>query len=497
MTPTVVDAGEAENAPILVDPNNLDSLYLAAQQEFLQGNFPRAAELYSTILLTEQGEKRARAWHALGDVNMATLRFDAAADAFREALKLEPGKRMSLTRLGRALQRGGRFAEAIQVYRQLQELAPEDASAYRFEAEVLVPLQRIDEAIERLERAVAVEKVAAQKAQDYALMGEFEVKRQGFERAARFFEQAIAAEPTTDRHVALAEAELRAGRLDKARDAFRAAALLEALDPFYWEAVAELELRLGDRASARQAFLKSLEVAPRALIHVALGRLELSEGGKEAEAAAKARLSEALAVTEGEAQDIREAAHLAARLKDWEVAEKLLLTLTDGEDTEDKDQLWREIAAIREVRAQEGGVAEACARAKQAFDAALPLPDPKSVPPACSVVPTEVEPPMPDMRLASEEMLKCSEAMASAQQGKLTPPEVAQACQKAQEYQQQIAQMTALAQLRQEQAQADAATPERTAPPPRPLPACPPASKVTRPTPPACPPSADDMPWQR
>lgn len=463
---TATDAGEIPS-----DPNNVESLYFAGQQEFINGNFTKAAEHYRAVLLIE---KSARAWHALGDVNMATMQFDAAADAFREALRIEPKKRLSLMRLGRALQRSGRFGEAIDAYRAAQVLEPEEASAYRLEAEALIPMQRIDEAIERQLKAAALEKNAAQRAQDYRAAGELEVKREDMVKAANFFEQALAAAPSVELYAALADAELRAGRLEKSREAFRAAAERDDRDPFYWEAVAELELRLGNHAAAREAFARSLQVMPRALIHVALGRIELSEGNLDA---ARQQLSQALSKSEGVAQEVREAAHLAASLKDWALAEQLLLTLREGEDTEDMDALWREIAALRAAQGKgDEVVAEACAKAEEAFAARYP--QIAAVVKACASTSPDALRLANDPEALSQEIEACHSAMAASRQGNLGQDEALQACQALFAYQQAL--------MQNAKAKPGAAAQARIS--------CP-AKVEDRPKLPDCPPI--EVPWQK
>lgn len=464
--PMVADAGEIPS-----DPNDVQSIYFAGQQEFINGNFAKAAEHYRSVLLVE---KSARAWHALGDVNMATMQFDAATDAFREAIRIEPSKRLSVMRLGQALQRGGRFGEAVEVYRQAQAMKPGDADAFRLEAEALVPLRRFDEAIERLMKAASLEKNPAQRARDYQAMAELELKREDMARATGFFEQAIAAEPSVELYAALADAALRDGRLEKSRDAFREAAVRDAKDPFYWEAVAELELRLGNRAAAREAFAKSIQVMPRALIHVALGRLELSEGRQEA---AREQLSLALSTSEGAAQEVREAAHLSASLKDFALAEQLLLTLPDGEDTEDRDALWREIAAIRAALGKgDESVAEACAKAGEAFSARFPKV--AAVVKACADSSPEALRLANDPEALAREIEKCHRAMDASRQGKVESAEALDACQALFAYQNALA--------RNAKARPDAKSPDHVS--------CP-AKAEDRPRLPECPPS--EVPWQR
>jgi len=480
VAPKPADASDAGEIP--ADPNDAESLYFAGQQEFLNGNFAKAAEHFRSVILME---KSARAWHALGDVNMATMQFTAAVDAFGEAVKIEPGKRLSVMRLGQALQRGGRFGEAIEVYRQAQALKPEEADAYRLEAEALVPLQRVDEALERLSKAADLEKAAAQKAKDYRTMGELEVKREAMAKAAALFEKAIAVEPSVELYAALADAELRAGRMDKARDAFREAALRDAKDPFYWEAVAELELRLGNRTAAREAFTKSIEVTPRALMHIALGRIDLDEGKVEA---ARERLSQALTTSEGAAQEVREAAHLAAGIGDLSVAEQLLLTLPEGEDTEDKDVLWREIAAVRVALGKgEEPVKEACDKAKDAFGERFP--EVAAVIQVCAISSPKALELANKPAILGREIEGCHRAMEEMRQGKRQNDDALKECQALFEYQ------TALAQQAQaSQAAQKAQTQSGGAKKPQQRFTCP-EKPEDRPSLPTCPP--ENVPWKR
>ncbi|GEM_PF-1376916 len=357
------DAGSSADASedggeeaIPVDMNNTESLYMAAQQEFIAGNFQQAAEYYQTILLRE---KSARAWHALGDVHMALMQFNNAAKNYEKALALEPDKRMSMMRLARALQRSGEFLRAVEVYRQAQAKDLTDPEAFRLEAEALEPLGRLDEAIDRMETSVALEKDPAKQAETLQAMSVLAQKLDKHAEAIGYLERAVKLNPTAELYSALAEAALKTGDFAKTRDAYREAANIDHKDPFYWEVVGELELRLGNKEAARQAFEASIRIKPAAPLYIGLGRLDLAEGKADA---AKEMLNKALELTEGEARDVRESAHLAASLKDFALAEKLLLTLTSGEDTEDQEALWLEISAIRSLRQDSREDTEAACR---------------------------------------------------------------------------------------------------------------------------------------
>ena len=352
--------------PIPVDTANLDSVYLAAQQEFIAGNYDRAAELYKEVLFQQ---KSARAWHALGDIHMVTMEFNTAVSDYQKALEIEPNKRMSVMRLGQAYQRSGKFLEAVESYQKAQKMDESDALAFRLEAEVLLPLGRLDEAIGRYAKAASLEKDAAKRVADFSAMANAAKRQAKFDDASNYLNRAIAETPSVQLYADLAEVRLSAKDLTGARDAWKKAAEMEKSDPFYWEAVAETELKLGDSKAARAAFEASLAVKNRASIQLALARMDLSEGKQDN---AKVRLDAALGVTEGSAEDVTEAAHLAAQLRDWALAEKLLMTLDGAPDAEDQTALWGLIAALRREKGDEAGMALACAAAKKKFVESLP-----------------------------------------------------------------------------------------------------------------------------
>lgn len=352
--PPSADGGREK---VAVDPANAESLYLAGQQEFIAGEFATAAEHFRKALGLAPS---ARVWHALGDAQLAQARFSDAAAAFRSAIELEPKKRLSWMRLGRCLINSGRLSEAIEAYREAQALQPDDAIAYREEAEALIALERDEEAIARLDKALGLDAEGA--AADLKLIGQLRAKRGEWTLAVEAMRRSAQAHPDAGIYSELGDALVRSGDFPGARDAFGEAARLDPKDPFAWELVGELELRLGDRAAARAAFEAALKVKERPLPQLALGRMELVDGKREE---ARKRFDLALEAATGEqANEAREIARFAGELGEWDSAEKLLAMLAAEEEGAKDASLWLELAGARQALGNKAAVAEACAAVK-------------------------------------------------------------------------------------------------------------------------------------
>ncbi|HJT76014.1 MAG TPA: tetratricopeptide repeat protein, partial [Gemmataceae bacterium] len=93
------------------------------------------------------------AWHLLGDVLLSQNRSPDAADAYRQALRLQPGAPDLHYGLGLALARQGRPAEAVPHFRQALHRRPEHAPARRHLGIALAELGRLDEALPLLRQA--------------------------------------------------------------------------------------------------------------------------------------------------------------------------------------------------------------------------------------------------------------------------------------------------------------------------------------------------------
>ena len=88
---------------------------------------------------------------------------DEAAEAYRKAIKLEPGLASAHYNLGSSLARSGKLAEAESHLRSALEADPTNAAAHRKLAEVLESLGRTDEARREIESATALDAGRSQR----------------------------------------------------------------------------------------------------------------------------------------------------------------------------------------------------------------------------------------------------------------------------------------------------------------------------------------------
>lgn len=328
---------------VAVDPKAPESLYLAGQQEFLEGRFAEAADhLRQSIRLAPS----AKAWHALGDALLSQVRFGEAADAFREAVQIDPAKRLSWMRLGRCLINSGRPNEAVEAYRKAEGLMPGELTAPREQVEALLDAKRYDDAAALLERTAAAD--PAGSAKDLVLIGQIRSRQQRWPDAVAALRRAVAVRPDADAFNQIGEALVRMGDLPGARDAFREAAQLGPTDPFAWEAVGEIEVKLGRPEAAKAAFESSLKVKDRPGPHLGLGRVALAAGSA---AAARAELDKALETATGETPaESREIASFALQAGAAAVAVKLLEMLAAEPEGQKDAALLRELATAYSAR---------------------------------------------------------------------------------------------------------------------------------------------------
>ena len=363
--PQVGDAGPEH---VTIDPLDPESLYLAGQEAFIAGESEKAADLFRKALRLK---KTAKTWHALGDALMTGGRFDEAADAFEDALVLEPTKRLSLMRRGRCLMNSGRAKEAVEAFGKAVELKGDDPLALREHADALIEDKRDGEALAQLKRATALDPSGA--ARDLKLTGEVLARGEKWAEAVEALTASAKAHPDPGILSELGEALVRTGDLEAAKGAFQEAGRLDPKDPLAPETVAEIQLKQGDTAGARTSFAASILIRDRPSPHLALGRLDLKEGKKDA---AKAQLDKALAAAKGDdVAEVREIARYAMEVGSPAAAEKLLGVLA-GEDAKEP-ALFLELARARAALKDAKGVKQACEKAK----ALLPKDDKTVCPP--------------------------------------------------------------------------------------------------------------------
>src|SRR3982750_2489582 len=86
---------------------DLNAAFRAAHARMAVGDYAGAERRYLALV----SQKPAWAWHNLAAAYAATHRFEAAADALRQAIAADPNQAISEYLLGVNLMRLGRFAE--------------------------------------------------------------------------------------------------------------------------------------------------------------------------------------------------------------------------------------------------------------------------------------------------------------------------------------------------------------------------------------------------
>jgi len=135
------------------NPNFVDALTNQGLVELQRGNFERARQLLTRA--RRLNPDVAQPHHALGVLAERERRPDLASRDYYEALRVDPGFAPSRANLAHLLYDGGLYEDALLQFRRLVEVAPELISAHVGLAATLLHLQRVTEASEVIESALA------------------------------------------------------------------------------------------------------------------------------------------------------------------------------------------------------------------------------------------------------------------------------------------------------------------------------------------------------
>ncbi len=142
--------------------------------------------------LREEEPDGLRGYFALADVHERTGNPAAAEAALREGLERHPGDLSLYGALARARRdRGDREGE-IEIHREVLLIYPEHHATQLALADALLDLERLDEAVEVLER---VERQHPGDMRSILRLGFLEFERRNYEAAARRFEHSVAVNP--------------------------------------------------------------------------------------------------------------------------------------------------------------------------------------------------------------------------------------------------------------------------------------------------------------
>lgn len=352
-------AAACEKTPAPPGPKEqAEGYYIKGNTEYLQGQFEEALGSYKTMKELSPEDPRLPA--ALGEVYLSMGRLDEAKSQFELALKNDPKRSTNWSRLGFIHAQLGHLDEAQSALRKALALYPKDFNALEQLAEIHFKRGDKDTGLKELVlaaeaspdpakaplllRAADVLTAEGRHAEALLLLAEWAGKGV---RAPEFLS-------------ALGDEQVRAGQLVQAAATYREAASRSPKDPTLWELVGEIQVRLDKPAEALAAYRESLRVKDRAVVHVAIARLQLARNER---AAAEEELGKALETVSG--ADVRELTDLAALLSTMgrkPDALRILINLSAEPDhVKDVDLQLRTATLARELK-DEPAVRTACER---------------------------------------------------------------------------------------------------------------------------------------
>jgi tetratricopeptide (TPR) repeat protein len=198
-------------------PGTVEKLVREGAQALRGGRVAEAQDLARNLLAGHP--RNPDALELLGMTLMAQNKASEAIEPLQNAARLRPGAIVE-TRLGQALRKTGRIAEALTVLQQASERQPPVSDAFFELGTLLYEKRRVAEAEAVLIRGLAV----APAAQLSFALGTIFLERGDFENASVAFARALAANPGHPSVLCgLGRARMARGELDRALENFRVA----------------------------------------------------------------------------------------------------------------------------------------------------------------------------------------------------------------------------------------------------------------------------------
>lgn len=190
----------------------------------------------------------------LGRIHADTGDMDSAVTEFQAAIALRPGFWQNYHQLGVAYYEKGRFREAIDAFTRGVELRPDSAPAFQALGTSYHALGNVDEALRNYERAIAI----APSAFSYSNIGLIHYSHRRFGEAAAAYEKSASLQPRR---------------------------------PSTFRNLGDTYVKLGDRARARSAYRRAVELTreelrinPRDASTMTLQAMCLAKLGRDGEA---------------------------------------------------------------------------------------------------------------------------------------------------------------------------------------------------------------------
>ena len=218
-----------------------------------QGNLKVAIE--QAITLIAQYPKTFSLWNILGAANQRLGRNQAASEAFRKVIELNPANANGFNNLGVSLKDQGKFDEAIMSYKKALSLNPDYVSAYTNMGTALKDQGKFDEAIMSYKKVLSLE---PDNSDAFFNMGTALQDQGKLDEAIVSYERAIYLKPDDERAYNNMGAALKdQGKFDEAIMSYKKAL---TLNPDYVNAYTNMGTALQDQGKFDEAIMSYKKV---------------------------------------------------------------------------------------------------------------------------------------------------------------------------------------------------------------------------------------------
>jgi tetratricopeptide (TPR) repeat protein len=136
----------------IVTSDKPEDCYSLGYRYYVGGDYPKSAAMYQKYLSLKPDDDYM--WYALGETQIRNGKIEIAIEAFKKAIKLNPQKGIYYKEIAIAFDLLNLPDKTIAVLAKAKELGKEDSITYSFWGKALLALNRYDEAIEKLETAI-------------------------------------------------------------------------------------------------------------------------------------------------------------------------------------------------------------------------------------------------------------------------------------------------------------------------------------------------------
>ncbi len=348
----------AKDEPAIDPKAQADGLYLAGTAAYMKGDFKQAHDHYAEVRKLNPTDPRLPA--AEGEVFLAEVKLDDALKSFEDAVKLEPKRATTWSRIGFIHSLKGHPKEAKEALNKALELNPRDFNALESVAEMDLKEKNLDEAVKHF---LAASEAAPDQTKSALVMRAVEELTKG----GRDADALALLEATVKKGIKSPEMLSELGdrlvtsvRLPEAVVAYTDAAKANPADPALWELVGELDIKLDKPGDAEAAFRESLRIKDRGVVHASLARI--CQARKDA-ACLKTELDQALNKASGEEpRELIDIADLLASVGRKPDALALLKGLADEEESAGDAALQLKLAKLAKDVGDKPTVKAACDR---------------------------------------------------------------------------------------------------------------------------------------